>query len=128
MQNFNRSFATLDEFINECIKMCPIVDIKDNVVYLKQPLNCSRVNAINLNARLQELEKGTKFGSAKNGFSEEFESLQQADGKFLYERKVGCLPENRAKNRFQTILPCNLSIFYRIVFRKYEAFKEMQQI
>ena len=36
MQNFNKYFTTLDEFINECIKICPIVDVKDNVVYLKQ--------------------------------------------------------------------------------------------
>jgi hypothetical protein len=106
MQNFNKSFPTLDDFINECIKICPIVDIKDNVVYLKQPLNSSRVNAINFHLRLQDLENDTKYSGNKNGFSEEFESLQQADGKFLYERKVGCLPENRAKNRFKTILPC----------------------
>ena len=106
MQNLNRSFTTLDDFISECIKICPIVDIKDNVVYLKQPLNCSRVNAINFQLRLQDLEKVSRHSSNKNGFSEEFESLQQADGKFLYERKIGCLPDNRAKNRFQTILPC----------------------
>lgn len=36
MQNLNKYFLTLDEFINECIKMCPIVDVKDNVVFLKQ--------------------------------------------------------------------------------------------
>jgi tyrosine-protein phosphatase non-receptor type 11 len=105
MQNFSRSFSTLDDFINECIKICPIVDVKDNVVYLKQPLNSSRVNAVNFRLRLQDLEKETRYSGNKNGFSEEFESLQQADGKYLYERKVGCLPENRAKNRFKTILP-----------------------
>jgi len=32
----NKHFATLDEFINECIKMCPIVDVKDNVVKLEK--------------------------------------------------------------------------------------------
>lgn len=105
MQNFTRSFSTLDDFINECIQICPIVDVKDNVVYLKQPLNSSRVNAINFRLRLHDLEKETRLSGNKNGFSEEFESLQQADGKYLYERKVGCLPENRAKNRFKTILP-----------------------
>jgi len=36
MQNLNKHFATLDEFINECIKMCPIVDVKDNVVKLEK--------------------------------------------------------------------------------------------
>lgn len=104
MQNLNKHFNTLDDFITECIKMCPIVDIKNNVVYLKQPLCSSRVNAINFGSRIQELEKESNFKN-KNGFSEEFESLQQMDGKFLLERKVGCRPENRAKNRFKTILP-----------------------
>ena len=36
MQNLNKHFPTLDEFINECIKMCPIVDVKDNVVKLEK--------------------------------------------------------------------------------------------
>jgi len=105
MQNLNKYYPTLDEFINECIKMCPIVDVKDNVVYLKQPLCSSRINAIHFGARVQELEREAIF-KTKNGFSEEFESLQQIDGKFLLERKDGCRPENRAKNRFKTILPC----------------------
>ena len=107
MQNLKKHFGTLDEFISECIRMCPIVDVKDNVVYLKQPLCSSRVNAGNFGARIQELEREASF-KAKNGFSEEFELLQQVDGKFLLERKDGCRPENRAKNRFKTILPCKL--------------------
>lgn len=109
MQNLNKSFSTLDEFIEGCSKICPIVDHKDNVVHLKQPLCSSRVNAINFGARVQELEREGRM-QAKNGFSEEFESLQQIDGtrdgKFLLERKDGTKPENRSKNRFKTILPC----------------------
>lgn len=35
MQNLNKHFKTLDELVQECIKMSPLVDIKDNVVYLK---------------------------------------------------------------------------------------------
>ncbi len=75
MQNLNKYFPTLDEFIQECIKMCPIVDVKDNVVYLKQPLCSSRVNVINFSARLQELSKEPNLRS-KNGFSEEFEVIK----------------------------------------------------
>lgn len=115
MRNFNKSFPTLDEFISECIKMCPIVDERDNVIHLKQPLNSSRANVNNFPIRIQELEKENKYGN-KNGFSEEFESLQQADGKFLYEREIGCKPENKAKNRFKTILPCNLQIYFMTIF------------
>lgn len=36
MNSFEKFLPTLDEFINECIKMCPIVDVRDNVVFLKQ--------------------------------------------------------------------------------------------
>ena len=72
MQNLNKYFPTLDEFINECIKMCPIVDVKDNVVFLKQALVSSRVNAVNFNNRVQELERDAN-SKGKNGYSEEFE-------------------------------------------------------
>ncbi|RNA26896.1 tyrosine- phosphatase corkscrew isoform X2 [Brachionus plicatilis] len=104
MHSFEKFLPTLDEFINECIKMCPIVDVRDNVVYLKQPLNSSRINVSNFNIRFNELFIESRYKN-KNGFSEEFESLQQIDGKFLYERNDGCKSENRAKNRFKTILP-----------------------
>ena len=36
MQNCSKCYPTLDEFITELSKMCPIVDSKDNVVFLKQ--------------------------------------------------------------------------------------------
>lgn len=62
---------------------------------------------MNFNTRCQELEAESRLRN-KNGLSEEFEALQQADGKFLFERKDGCKPENRAKNRFKTILPCKI--------------------
>ena len=43
MQNFDKYSPTLDEFINECIKMCPIVDVRDNVVFLKQVSSLERL-------------------------------------------------------------------------------------
>ena len=60
--------------MSNCITMCPIVDVKDNVVYLKQPLKSSRVNAMNFNERFQELEIESRFKN-KNGLSEEFEVI-----------------------------------------------------
>jgi len=96
MQNLNKHFKTLDELIQECIKMSPLVDIKDNVVYLKhvissknyfpfslsidlyrvhcnlKPLNCSRVTAQNFCSRFQELEQQNRHKTG-SGFSEEFE-------------------------------------------------------
>lgn len=50
MHSFEKFMPTLDEFINECIKMCPIVDIRDNVVYLKQVKY--RFNFINFNFKI----------------------------------------------------------------------------
>ncbi len=73
MHNFNKTFASLDEFIAECIRICPIVDVKDNVVNMKQPLNSSRVNALSFNARVAELDRDSSTSRDKNGFSEEFE-------------------------------------------------------
>jgi tyrosine-protein phosphatase non-receptor type 11 len=74
--NLDKYFPTMDEFMTNCIKMCPIVDVKDNVVYLKQPLNCSRVNAINFSSRCNELEIENRFNNNKNGLSEEFEVIR----------------------------------------------------
>lgn len=36
MQNCSKCYPTLDEFITALSDMCPIVDSKDNVVFLKQ--------------------------------------------------------------------------------------------
>lgn len=47
MQNLNKHFKTLDELVQECIKMSPLVDIKDNVVYLKHvSLNSKNISNI----------------------------------------------------------------------------------
>ena len=51
--------------------------------------------------------QGVTHGKA--GFWEEFEQLQQQEHKNLYSRKDGAKPENRAKNRFKNILPCEFS-------------------
>lgn len=69
-------------------------------------MNASRVNAFNLNNRVRDLEKELREKNRiKNGFVEEFEALQQQDGKLLYNRKEGDKLENKNKNRFKTILP-----------------------
>ena len=40
------------------------------------------------------------------GFWEEFEALQQQECKHLFSRKEGQRPENKNKNRYKNILPC----------------------
>ena len=47
------------------------------------------------------------MSTGKGGFWEEFESLQQQECKHLYSRKEGQKVENRNKNRYKNILPCN---------------------
>jgi protein tyrosine phosphatase len=47
--------------------------------------------------------------TGKAGFWEEFESLQQQECKHLYSRKEGQKTENRNKNRYKNILPCESS-------------------
>ena len=61
---------------------------------------------------LYPLQKDHSVSTGKGGFWEEFESLQQQECKHLYSRKEGQKPENRNKNRYKNILPCNLRFFY----------------
>ena len=46
------------------------------------------------------------------GFWEEFESLQQQECKHLFSRKEGQRPDNRGKNRYKNILPCEYMIYF----------------
>jgi hypothetical protein len=49
--------------------------------------------------------------TGKVGFWEEFESLQQQECKHLFSRKEGQKTENRNKNRYKNILPCEFLWF-----------------
>jgi protein tyrosine phosphatase len=52
------------------------------------------------------LQKENGQLTGKAGFWEEFESLQQQECKHLFSRKEGQKTENRNKNRYKNILPC----------------------
>jgi len=54
------------------------------------------------------LQKENGQLTGKVGFWEEFESLQQQECKHLFSRKEGQKTENRNKNRYKNILPCEL--------------------
>jgi len=58
-------------------------------------------------------ENGPSIGKA--GFWEEFESLQQHDCKHLFSRDEGAKPENRNKNRYKNILPCEYNAFFIVL-------------
>uniref|UniRef100_A0A673NLE4 protein-tyrosine-phosphatase n=1 Tax=Sinocyclocheilus rhinocerous TaxID=307959 RepID=A0A673NLE4_9TELE len=71
-----------------------------------QPLNTTRINAAEIESRVRELSKlAETTDKVKQGFWEEFETLQQQECKLLYSRKEGQRPENKNKNRYKNILP-----------------------
>lgn len=49
--------------------------------------------------------------SGKAGFWEEFETLQEQESKRILARKEGQKPENRNKNRYKNILPCEFILW-----------------
>lgn len=101
-------FDTLTELI-EHYKKNPMVETSGNgnvihLINLKRPFNNTRINASDIDQRVQELQKEHETPSLL-GFWEEFESLQQQECKHLFSRKEGQRPENRGKNRYKNILP-----------------------
>lgn len=99
-----QSFETLVDLV-EHYKHNPMVERSGSVVDLKQPYNATRINAALIDRRVNQLNKSNEVSSAKAGFWEEFEALQQQECKHLYSRKEGSRLENRAKNRYKNILP-----------------------
>ncbi|KAJ8892436.1 hypothetical protein PR048_005016 [Dryococelus australis] len=100
-------FDSLSELI-EHYKKNPMVETSGTVVHLKQPFNATRINASGIDSRVKELQKENGLSTGKAGFGEEFESLQQQECKHLFSRKEGQKTENRNKNRYKNILPCEL--------------------
>uniref|UniRef100_A0A7N8YNY5 protein-tyrosine-phosphatase n=1 Tax=Mastacembelus armatus TaxID=205130 RepID=A0A7N8YNY5_9TELE len=99
-------FDTLADLVDH-YKKNPMVEKSGIVVHLKQPFNATRINAANIENRVRELNKvADNSEKPKQGFWEEFEVLQQQECKLLYPRKEGQKPENKSKNRYKNILPC----------------------
>ncbi|XP_071945732.1 tyrosine-protein phosphatase non-receptor type 11-like [Antedon mediterranea] len=100
-------FDTLADLV-EHYRKNPMVETSGLVVHLKQPFNATRISAAGIKDRVDVLERemrSAKEENAKAGFEEEFENLQQMDSKYLLPRKVGAMPDNKAKNRYKNILP-----------------------
>lgn len=101
-----QKFGTLCELI-EHYKRNPMVEICGTVVHLRQPFNATRITAAGIDARVEQLQR--ENGShcyGKGGFWEEFESLQQQECRHTFSRREGQRNENRVKNRYKNILPC----------------------
>ncbi|KAM9752042.1 tyrosine-protein phosphatase non-receptor type 11b isoform 2-T2 [Menidia menidia] len=117
-------FDTLADLIDH-YKKNPMVETSGIVVHLKQvwdgnlPFNATRINAANIENRVQELNKvADSSEKPKQGFWEEFEVLQQQECKLLYPRKEGQKPENKSKNRYKNILPFDTT---RVVIRETDS-------
>ncbi|BFZ23249.1 hypothetical protein BsWGS_26288 [Bradybaena similaris] len=103
-------FDSLAQLV-EHYKKSPMVDTSGTVVYIKHPLNNSRVTASSVKRRINQLQKEDDVGQKANaavyeGFWGEFHQLQQAE--FVgerFSREQGTRPENKAKNRYKNILP-----------------------
>lgn len=78
----------------------PMVETTGAVVRMDHPFNATRVSAVSIQRRMEELNKETDevFGHA--GFWEEFEQLQHMEERNLRSRKEGQRPENKTKNRY----------------------------
>ncbi|XP_061422116.1 LOW QUALITY PROTEIN: tyrosine-protein phosphatase non-receptor type 11-like [Lethenteron reissneri] len=98
-------FESLADLV-EHFRKNPVVETSGTVIHLKQPLYATRINAASIDHRVRELSKTpADADKQKQGFWEEFETLQQQECKLLYSRKEGQRPENKAKNRYRNILP-----------------------
>ncbi|XP_030327690.1 tyrosine-protein phosphatase non-receptor type 6 isoform X2 [Strigops habroptila] len=99
------TFDSLADLV-EHFKKTGIEEVSGSFVYLKQPYYATRVNAADIENRVQELNKKSLSEEAsKAGFWEEFDSLQKQEAKQLFDRHEGQRPENKSKNRYKNILP-----------------------
>uniref|UniRef100_A0A8C5S0R3 protein-tyrosine-phosphatase n=1 Tax=Laticauda laticaudata TaxID=8630 RepID=A0A8C5S0R3_LATLA len=98
-------FLSLTDLV-EHFKKTGIEEASGYYVYLRQPFNATRVNAADIENRVEMLKRRSQAEEAnKGGFWEEFDSLQKQETKNLYDRHEGQRPENKSKNRYKNILP-----------------------
>ncbi|NIG61435.1 tyrosine-protein phosphatase non-receptor type 11-like [Pontoporia blainvillei] len=110
-------FDTLGDLV-ESYRQHPLVERSGTVVYLQQPLKTTRISATSIESRVRELNEAMDAGEkAKQGFWEEFETLQQQECRLLYPRKEGQRLENKPKNRYKNILPFDTT---RVILREVE--------
>ena len=99
-----KAFDTLQELV-DYYKRYPMVESTGAVIYLNSPIKSSRIVVNTIEERIKTLSETTKDTYGKSGFWEEFEQIQQQEGRHLYNRKEGARAENKVKNRWKNILP-----------------------
>lgn len=87
----------------------PMVETTGEVLRLIQPFNATRIQVRHFHRRVKQLQKENEGPiesmAYKQGFWEEFETLQMMENLQLFDRMEGSKPENIRKNRYKNIIP-----------------------
>ncbi|KAI5632953.1 protein-tyrosine phosphatase domain-containing protein [Phthorimaea operculella] len=87
----------------------PMVETTGEVLRLIQPFNATRIQVRHFYTRVKQLQKENEGPiesmAYKQGFWEEFETLQMMENLQLFDRMEGSKPENIRKNRYKNIIP-----------------------
>lgn len=87
----------------------PMVETTGDVLRLIQPFNATRIQVRHFHTRVKQLQKENEGPiesmAYKQGFWEEFETLQMMENLQLFDRMEGSKPENIRKNRYKNIIP-----------------------
>lgn len=87
----------------------PMVETTGEVLRLIQPFNATRIQVRHFHTRVKQLQKENEGPiesmAYKQGFWEEFETLQMMENLQLFDRMEGSKSENIKKNRYKNIIP-----------------------
>lgn len=93
----------------EFYRKFPMVETAGEVIRLIQPFNATRIQVRHFQTRVKQLQKENEGPiesmAYKQGFWEEFETLQMMENLQLFDRMEGSKPENIRKNRYKNIIP-----------------------
>ncbi|XP_041973227.1 tyrosine-protein phosphatase non-receptor type 11-like [Aricia agestis] len=100
----------------------PLVETTGEVIRLMQPFNATRIQVQHFHTRVKQLQSENEGPiesmAYKQGFWEEFETLQMMENLQLFDRMEGSKPENIRKNRYKNIIPFDHT---RVVLRDIPA-------
>lgn len=103
-QQFDNLVSLIEHYRNY-----PMVETTGEVLRLIQPFNATRIQVRHFHTRVKQLQKENEGPiesmAYKQGFWEEFETLQMMEHLQLFDRMEGSKPENIRKNRYKNIIP-----------------------
>ncbi|XP_046978268.1 tyrosine-protein phosphatase corkscrew [Vanessa cardui] len=103
-QSFDDLVSLIEHYRNY-----PMVETTGDVLRLIQPFNATRIQVHHFHTRVKQLQKENEGPiesmAYKQGFWEEFETLQMMENLQLFDRMEGSKPENIRKNRYKNIIP-----------------------